>query len=80
MTALTDLVVNLVELEWLTRYPLPSKIIVDRGNEFLAKLRNMMTNDNGIWVKSVIFRNPQANAILERVHQTIDNILHTFKI
>ena len=25
-----DLVANLVELAWLTRYPLPSKVIVNR--------------------------------------------------
>ena len=33
-TIQADLVANLVELAWLTRYPLPSKVIVDRGNEF----------------------------------------------
>ena len=27
-----DLVFNIVELAWLVRYPLPSKVIVDRGN------------------------------------------------
>ena len=75
-----DLVVNLLELAWLTRYPLPSKVIVDRGNEFLAEFRNMITDDYGIRVKSITSRNPQANSILERVHQTIGNILHTFKI
>ena len=31
-----DLIANQVELAWLIRYPLPNKIIVDRGNEFLA--------------------------------------------
>ena len=40
-----DLGANLVELSWITRYPLPSKVIVDRGNEFLVKFRNMITND-----------------------------------
>ena len=29
-----DLVSNIVELAWLTRYPLPNKVIVDCGNEF----------------------------------------------
>ena len=28
----------------------------------------------------VTSRNPQANSILERVHQTIDNIIHTYKV
>ena len=35
--ARADLVSNQVELAWLTRYQLPSKVIVDFGNEFLAE-------------------------------------------
>ena len=79
-SARADLVANQVELAWLTRYPLPNKVIVDRGNEFLAEFREMITNDYGITVKPITSRNPQANAILERVHQTIGNILRTFKV
>ena len=30
-----DLAANQVELAWLTRYPLPNKITIDRGKEFL---------------------------------------------
>ena len=41
-----DLVANLVELAWLTRYPLPNKITVDRGKEFLVELKRMMVNDS----------------------------------
>ena len=46
--ARADLVVNQVELVWLTRYPLPNKITVDRGKEFLAEFKTMMANDCGI--------------------------------
>ena len=53
---------------------------MDRGNEFLAKFREMITNDYGMMVKPITLRNPQANAILERVHQTIGNIVRTFKV
>ena len=31
-------------------------------------------------MKPITSRNPKANAILERVHQTIGNILRTFKV
>ena len=79
-SARADLVANQVELAWLTRYPLPNKVIVDRGNEFLAEFREMIINDYGITVKPITSRNPQANAILERVQQTIGNILRTFKV
>ena len=60
-------------------YP-TNKVIVNRGNEFLAKFREMIINDYGITVKPIIFRNPRANTILERVYQTIGNILPTFKV
>ena len=79
VSARANLVANQVELSWLTRYPLPNKVVMDRGNEFLAKLRDMITNDYGIMVKPITFSNPQADAILERVHQTIGNIPRTFK-
>ena len=75
-----DLVANQVELSWFTPYPLLNKVIGDRGNEFQATLREMIINDYGIRVKSITSRNPQANVILERVYQTIGNILHTFKV
>ena len=41
-SARADLVYNIVELAWLTRYPLPSKIIVDCGSEFLAEFKTMI--------------------------------------
>ena len=78
--ARADLVANQVELAWLTRYPLPNKITVDRGKEFLAEFKIMMENDYGISCSPISVRNPQANAIVERVHQTIGNIIRTFKI
>ena len=34
----------------------------------------------GITIKPITLRNPQANSILERVHQTIGNIIRTFKV
>ena len=76
----TDLVANQVELAWFTHYPLPNKVIVDMENEFLAEFREMIINDYNIMVKSITSRNPQANAIQERVHQTIGDILRTFKV
>ena len=75
-----DLVSNIVELEWLTRYLLPSKVIVDCGNEFLAVCKTKIQADYSITVKPITSRNPHTNSILERVHQTIGNIISTFKV
>ena len=62
------------------RYPQPSKVIVDRGNEFFMESKTMIQADYGITVKPITSSNPQANSILERVHQTIGNIIRTFKV
>jgi transposase InsO family protein len=68
------------ETTWLTRYPWPQRIICDRGTEFLGEFREMIINDYGIELSPITVRNPQANAILERIHQTIGNILRTFEL
>ena len=70
-----DTIANLVEQTWLTRYPWPTQIIFDRGNEFLAEFAQMVVEDYGIKKKPITKRNPQANSIIERVHQTLGNII-----
>ena len=71
---------NQVELAWLTIYSLPDKFTVDRCKELLTELNIMAANDYGIPCNSINNRNPQANAIVKRVHQTIRNIIRTFNI
>ena len=75
-----DIVANIVKQTWLTRYPWPTKVVLDRGREFMAEFTTMLINDYGIKKKPITTRNQQANAIIERVHQTIGNILRTFHI
>ena len=74
-------VANIVEQQWLCRYPWPTKVTVDRGSEFIGKeFKNMITNDYGSKIKYITTRNPQANAIVERVHQVIGNMVRTFEL
>ena len=40
----------------------------------------MIKNDYGVKVKPITTRNPQANAIVERIHQTIGNMIRTFEL
>jgi len=40
----------------------------------------MIKNDYGIKTKPITVRNPQANAIVERIHQVIANIIRTFEL
>jgi transposase InsO family protein len=79
-TKRADVVANIVEQAWLTRYPWPQEVIFDRGTEFMAEFSEMLINDYGIKKKPITKRNPQANAIVERVHQTIGNMIRTFQV
>ena len=40
----------------------------------------MIKKDHGVILKPITVRNPQANAIVERVHQVSGNIIHTFEL
>jgi hypothetical protein len=44
----------------------------------MAEFAEMIENDYGIKRKGTTVPNPQANAILEWVHQPIENIIWTF--
>ena len=60
-SAWVDLVANQVQLSRLTRYPQPSKLIVDRGNTFLVEFREMKINDYSKKVSPITSRSSQAN-------------------
>ena len=46
----------------------------------MAEFSTMVQDDCGIKKKPITKSNPQANAIVERVHQTIGNMIRTFEI
>lgn len=46
----------------------------------MAEFAKLVCNDYGLKIKPITTRNPQANAIIERAHQTIGNIIRTFNI
>ena len=73
-------IANLVEQTWLTRYPWPTQITYDKGTEFMREFAEMIEKDYGIKRRGASVRNPQANSILERIHQTIGNIIRTFEL
>ena len=73
-------IADITEKTWFTRYPLPQQIVFDRGTEFMAEFSKICQNDFGLRRKPITNRNPQSNAIIERIHQTIGNIIRTFDI
>ena len=69
-----------MELAWLTRYPLPSKVIVDCGNEILTEFKTIIQADYGVTAKPITSRKSQTNSILESYHQIIGKTIRTFKV
>ena len=63
---------------WLARYPRPKEIGFDNGGEF-KKLFRELTENMGIKRKPTTDYNPQANAIVERIHQVLGNQLRSFE-
>ena len=73
---------NLVETTWLVRYPWPVEIAYDRGGEFLGhEFKNsLIENEYVIKTKLAYPGNPQANAIIERIHQVLGNLVRTYNL
>ena len=73
-------IANIVEQTWLCRYPWPRIITFDRGTEFMAGFTKCIKEEYNVKVKPTTVRNPQANSILERIHQVIGNMIKTIQI
>jgi RNase H-like domain found in reverse transcriptase/Integrase zinc binding domain/Reverse transcriptase (RNA-dependent DNA polymerase) len=67
----------LFENQWLSRYPRPERCIHDNGGEFIGWSFQQMLQNNQIKDVPTTVKNPQANAICERMHQTVGNVLRT---
>ena len=55
-------------------------VFVDRGTKFMAEFSKMCHNDYGLKMKPITTRHPHSNAIIERIHQNIGNIICTFDV
>eukprot|EP00804_Cyclotella_cryptica_P014532 CCRYP_004821-RA/>CCRYP_004821-RA protein AED:0.22 eAED:0.22 QI:0/0/0/1/0/0/2/0/312 len=67
---------NIVNRTWFSRYRCSQYIIYDNGSEFKLHFETLC-DSYGLKRKLTSVRNPQANAILERVHQIIMAMLYT---
>jgi transposase InsO family protein len=75
-----DVVIDVLEQKWLNRYPRPTSVVMDRGREFMAEVKRTLKHDYGVQRKLITTRNPQANAMVEREHQTLHSMLATKEI
>ena len=76
-TKRADYIANILEYTWLTRYPWPTEIRMDRGREFAAEVATALKNEYGIERKIITTRNPQSNSMIERIHQVVGDMLRT---
>jgi transposase InsO family protein len=65
------------ENSWLSRYPMPMKCVHDNGGEFIGWEFQELLEKCGIKDCPTTSRNPQGNAVCERMHQTVGNVLRT---
>ena len=88
-----DLCTNLVEIKgtlsttakenadaliniWFARYPRPIRVVSDQGPEFSSEFTDAI-EELGIEHSTSSSRNPQGNSIIERIHQTIAQVIRT---
>ena len=60
---------------WLSRYPSPNRCIHDNGGEFIGHEFRALLDQNAIKAVPTTVKNPQSNAMCERMHQTVANVL-----
>ncbi|CAJ1960600.1 unnamed protein product [Cylindrotheca closterium] len=70
-------VASVFEMLWLSRYPRPYKCIHDQGGEFIGEAFQAKLATWGIHDGGTTSKNATANAICERMHLTVANILRT---
>ncbi len=75
----SDPIAQLVNKTWLSRYPRCCYIIYDNGSEFKLNFEYLCVT-YGIEHKPTMMKNPQANAILECLHQVLAQMLHTTEL
>ena len=81
---ITDVVIDkssaqisrLFNKQWLSRYPRATNVIYDNGSEFKLHFA-ALCDTYGIKRKPTTVKNPQANSILERIHQVFSNMMRT---
>jgi hypothetical protein len=62
---------------WLCQYPRPVQCLHDKGGEFIGQNFQWLLEIFCIKDVCSTSKNPQSNAICERMHQTVTNVLRT---
>ena len=66
---------HVFETTWLSHYPQPSKVVCDKGPEFVGFEWDDLLAKAGIKKSFITSRNPQSNGLIERSHQAISQVI-----
>jgi hypothetical protein len=75
----SDRISWLVNKIWLFRYPRFCYLIYDKGSEFILHFE-ILCDSYGIKRKPTTIKNPQVNAICERVHRVLGTMMRTSEL
>ena len=67
---------QLFNKSWLSCYPRAKYIIYNNGSEFKLHFKSLC-NSYGLKRKPTLIKNPQANAVLERIHAVVASMMRT---
>ena len=57
------------------------EITYDQGSKFIGhEFQNMIQQDYGIKTKPCMVKNPQANSVLERIHQALSDGIRVYEL
>ena len=71
-------IVQKLEQSWLARYPRPSKCVHNQGPEFKAAAFQLYLASLRVKPTLTTVKNPQSNAICERMHKMVKDMLHVY--
>ncbi|EJK69288.1 hypothetical protein THAOC_09464, partial [Thalassiosira oceanica] len=63
---------------WMCRYPWPKRVVHDGGPEFKANFQTYVQNKYQVKTVQTTAHNPQANAICERMHLTVQQLINIY--
>ena len=64
---------------WISEYPLPMRCIHDNGGEFTSQEFKDLLEYYGIKDVTTTVKNPQANSVIERVHQSMGQMIRSMQ-
>ena len=66
-------------INWIQRYPLPDRVVSDRGVQFLSSEFQKLLQSRGIKHKATLAYNPTGNATCERIHREVNSGLRIYQ-